>query len=166
MINLIVIFNCMDSKNIIRHLIRELAREIDLRQEYESAGVVCLKKIDNIWHVLSLRKHNGNYDITKGLIDDEDATPLDAAKREAREEANITDMEFLWGDVSKSYGKGITFICQTSQEPEILPNPESGDFEHESAAWLTFDDLIQKLTGTKTEYLVPAIEWARIISQQ
>ena len=51
------------------------------------------------------------------------------------------------------------FIAQTTQDPHIPQNPETGIYEHDSAEWLSFKKLKAKSYG----FLVPIVEWAESI---
>ena len=61
-----------------------------------SAGVIPLRRTADGWRMLVLRAYK-NWDFPKGVVEpDED--PLDAAKREALEETDLSDLHFTFGD--------------------------------------------------------------------
>lgn len=121
------------------------------------AGIVVVRKFDNEWKVLGLRL-GSEFDLPKGKTDPgEDA--FQTAVRETREEASITDLDFKWGKKSTSIKHLTFFIAQTSQDPVIAKNQESGIFEHDEAVWMDFKDLKSKVYG----YLVPIVNWAESI---
>jgi len=147
------ILNCM-----LRSYIRAL---IESENKKTSAGIVVVRNFNDEFKVLCLLKQNGNYDITKGLMELGES-PLETALRETKEEAGISDLDFTWGYEPISYGKGIAFVAQTCQDPSILPNPESGLLEHESFEWKNFEEAANSVI----EYLVPAIQYAQILIER
>ena len=102
---------------------------------------------------------NGRFDLTKGTIAPGE-TIIAAALRETEEESGITLVKFAWGLKTINLKNDLTmFIAVTNEEPEILPNPETGELEHQFAEWL---DLDLHVNSFKSK-LQPAIEWARNI---
>ena len=138
-------------KNILKRLLAEAARR------KESAGIVVLKKVEDDWHFLALIKSDGKYDITKG-IREKGEDVFTCAKREAFEEANISeeDLNFKWGDISNSYGRGTAYIATTNATPQIKPNPETGELEHTGFKWVEYKEMIENVSN----FLVPSIKWA------
>ena len=128
-----------------------------------SAGVVIVKRdASGEWKFLALKKFNGKYDIAKGIVEDGEKN-IECAIREAEEEASITlgDNNFIWGNKSISYGRGIAYLAISEDTPKVKPNPETGELEHKSASWVTFDEMIANVS----DFLRPAIVWAyRIIA--
>ena len=61
-----------------------------------SAGVVPFRRTAGGWRLLVLRAYK-NWDFPKGRVE-EGEEPIDAAKREAAEETDLTDLEFPYGD--------------------------------------------------------------------
>jgi 8-oxo-dGTP pyrophosphatase MutT (NUDIX family) len=128
-----------------------------------SAGVVIVRKEAGTWTYLFLRAYR-NWDFPKGIVEaGED--PLEAAVREAKEEAGITDLNFRWGRAYKetapyySGGKKIAryYIAQTRQSGVTLSiNPELGRPEHHEYLWLPYDE-IKKRSPKRLELI---IEWA------
>ena len=125
-----------------------------------SAGVVVLRKFINEdqYLVLCLKKENGEYDITKGIIDPGE-TEIEAAIREVYEESNISDLKFSWGLGSIRHERGISFVAETSSEPYISENPITGIKEHVDYMWMSFKDAKRSVQS----FLVPAIEWAESV---
>src|SRR5262245_29755791 len=91
-----------------------------------SAGVVVVRKTAEGWRVLLLRVYN-YWDFPKGRVEAGE-TPLDAARRETREETTLDDLEFAWGEKSvdtEPYGRekkiARYFIARTNTEAITLP---------------------------------------------
>ena len=125
------------------------------------AGIVIVKKIQEEWRVLGLWCRGG-YDITKGHID-EGEEPLETALRECAEEANITQVDMKWGRQHLIADNLVVYLGTTDQEPEIIPNPNSGIIEHEHLKWLDWAEMKEKTYP----YLLPSIDWAqRIIEDE
>ena len=103
------------------------------------AGIVIVKKIQEEWRVLGLWCRGG-YDITKGHID-EGEEPLETALRECAEEANITQVDMKWGPRHLIADNLVVYLGTTDQEPEIIPNPNSGIIEHEHLKWLDWAEM-------------------------
>ena len=140
-------------------MLRQYIRSVicESKKKKRSAGVVILKRFDGIWKVLILKDTKGRFDITKGLVEDNE-TFLDAAVREASEEAGIflEKDNFLWGFDALSYGKGRAFVAATTLEPFITPNPKTNEIEHIEWQWLNF----KEAKNIVIDYLKPAIVWA------
>ena len=62
-----------------------------------SAGVVVVRRNRDAWNVLLLRAF-AYWDFPKGRIE-QGESPLEAARRETREETTLTDLDFRWGDL-------------------------------------------------------------------
>jgi len=119
------------------------------------AGIIVLKETNGEYLILGLRVY-GSYDLPKGGVEPFE-TDLVAAMRETEEEAGITDLDFRWG-LQSTTAKNVTlFIAATTQEPSINRNPDTGEYEHHAANWLTLDQAETKLHP----YLRPTIEWVR-----
>ena len=133
-----------------------------------SAGIVIVRKEGDGWKYLFLRAYR-NWDFPKGLVE-RGEDPLEAAQREADEEAGITDLKFSWGHVfietePYSGGKKIAryYIAETTQsEVTFSINPELGMPEHHEYRWLPYEEL-KKLSP---ERLLPVIEWAHRLLQK
>ena len=113
--------------------------------EVLSAGVVVVRRSEDGWRVLLLRVYN-YWDCPKGLVEPGEE-PLATAKREAREETTLDDLEFAWGESfteTEPYGRekkrARYFIARTSTEAISLPvNPALGKAEHHEWRWCTFE---------------------------
>jgi 8-oxo-dGTP pyrophosphatase MutT (NUDIX family) len=110
-----------------------------------SAGIVPVRRAAGGWRVLILRAY-GNWDFPKGVIDPGE-TPLAAATREAAEEADLTDLEFPFGEVyrdTEPYSGGKVaryYLAQTRKEDVVLPvSPELGRPEHHEGRWVDLDE--------------------------
>ena len=132
-----------------------------------SAGIIIVRKEGDEWKYLFLRAYR-NWDFPKGEVESGE-DPLETAKREAKEEAGISDLNFPWGYVFKETepyrgGEKIAryYIAETSQSKVTFSiNPELGSPEHHEYRWLTYEE-IKKLSS---ERLLPIIEWAHSLIQ-
>ena len=132
-------------------------------EQYEnsiSEGVVIVKRDSVGWKYLALIKDDGTYDIPKG-IREEGESNIECALRETYEESSISlsEVDFKWGMMKTSYGKGVAFIATTHQTPIITPNPVTGEMEHKDFKWVHFKDMIINVP----DFLRPAILWAENI---
>ena len=131
--------------------------------------MVIVRKERDQWRYLFLRTYR-LWDFPKGEVD-EGEDPLETAKREAEEEAGISEFRFRWGPVFKETepyrgGKKIAryYIAETNQsEVTLSVNPELGRPEHHEYGWLSYEEM-KKLAP---ERLLPIIEWAnKIVSPE
>jgi bis(5'-nucleosidyl)-tetraphosphatase len=127
-----------------------------------SAGIVPLRRTSQGWRMLILRAYK-NWDFPKGMVEpDED--PLDAAKREAAEEAGLYDLEFPFGDnyretVPYAGGKVARYyLAETHEEYVQLPvSGELGRPEHHEWRWVSFDEAEDLLPPR----LAVVLDWVR-----
>ena len=128
-----------------------------------SSGVVIVRKDEGQWKYLFLRAYR-NWDFPKGMVEASE-DPLATAKREAKEEAGLTDLKFSWGDIwieTSPYreGKKVAryYLAETSQsEISFSINPALGRPEHHEYRWVSLKE-IKKLAP---ERLLPIIDWAQ-----
>jgi len=127
-----------------------------------SAGVVPARRIPGGWRLLILRAYR-NWDFPKGRIDPGEA-PLAAAKREAAEEAALTDLEFPFGEIhhdTAPYAGGKIaryYLAVTRQEEITLPvSPVLGRPEHHEGRWVDFEEAARLLPPR----LAVVLRWAR-----
>jgi 8-oxo-dGTP pyrophosphatase MutT (NUDIX family) len=137
------------------------------KEKEQSAGFVVVRRRNQSWEVLGLRVW-GKLDIPKGHLDGNE-TKLEAALREAREEASISidpNVDMPWGQinyVAERPHKDVTvFIATTDQEPEIIANPLTNKYEHDGAHWVTWSQLQQHCYP----YLRGAIQWAQSVVER
>ncbi len=130
-----------------------------------SAGVIVVRRHLSDWLFLMLEAY-GYWDFPKGIVE-EGEIPIDTAIREVEEETTIKDLNFKWGDIykdSRPYrgGRKVAryFIAVTETEHVELPvSPELGHPEHDSFAWLTYEDA-SKLVADR---VAPILDWANSI---
>jgi 8-oxo-dGTP pyrophosphatase MutT (NUDIX family) len=126
-----------------------------------SAGIVPVRRTADGWRILILRAYK-NWDFPKGFIDPGE-TPLQAAKREAAEEAELTDLEFPFGEVYRDtapYSGGKVaryYLADTRKEQVVLPiSPELGRPEHHEGRWVSLGEAERLLPPR----LQPVLAWA------
>jgi 8-oxo-dGTP pyrophosphatase MutT (NUDIX family) len=128
-----------------------------------SAGVVVVRKTAEGWRVLLLRVYN-YWDCPKGIVEAGEE-PLAAAKREAREETTLDDLEFAWGESfteTEPYGRDKKraryFVARTGTETVSLPvNPELGKPEHHEWRWCDWETAEQLVN----DRLWKVLRWAQ-----
>ena len=133
-------------------------------ESYLSCGIVLARRADEEWLTLLLRAYH-HWDFPKGLQEDGEE-PLDAAKREVREETSIEEVDFHWGDrfmETGPYSKGKTaryYLASTEQATVVMgPSPETGEPEHHEWRWVSFDEAYD-LTTPRVRSVV---QWSRQI---
>ena len=127
-----------------------------------SAGVVVVRRAEDGWRVLLLRVYN-YWDCPKGVVEAGEG-PLDAARREVREETGITDLEFRWGEEfseTPPYSKGKVaryYLAETRTADANLPiNPQLGRAEHHEWRWLSWEEAEQRVV----DRLWNVLRWAQ-----
>ena len=103
-----------------------------------------MRRSPSEWLFLMLRAYR-NWDFPKGMVElGED--PLEAARREVREETLIEDLHFDWGEVyqeTQPYGNrkiARYYLASTRTERITLPiSPELGRPEHNEWRWVDRD---------------------------
>lgn len=140
----------------LRVIVREeVMLERKRTQKREGAGHIIVKKFSDGYRVLALRVY-GMYDIPKGHIE-EGESPYDAAVRETSEEAGITQLHYRWGQNPIQIKHLTVWLAETSQEPVIRKNPETGIWEHHEAKWVTWEEMRARVPG----FLKEAVDWAQ-----
>ncbi len=126
-----------------------------------SAGVVVVHPEAGQWRFLLLRAFR-YWDFPKGEVGPGE-DPLDAARREVREETGITDLEFRWGRVcyeTAPYGRGkvARYYLAASRQKEVVlgVNPELGRPEHHEFRWCSYEEATV-LLGPRVRAV---LEWA------
>jgi len=119
------------------------------------AGIVVVRQFDQGWRVLGLIL-NDLIDIPKGVIEP-DEKPLQTAARETMEEAGLSQINFEWGTAPFVVDQLTCYVASTQQDPIIIQNPETGIYEHQGFAWLTWEEMLVDCYP----YLQPAVGWAR-----
>ncbi len=135
-----------------------------MNEERLSCGIVVARQADNGWLTLMLRAYH-HWDFPKGIREDNEE-PLDAAKREVKEETSVEDLSFDWGDrffETGPYSRGKVaryFIASTRQSDVSMGiSPETGEPEHHEWRWVTFDEAYD-LGSPRVKQIV---QWARQI---
>jgi bis(5'-nucleosidyl)-tetraphosphatase len=126
-----------------------------------SAGVVVVHLGGGAVQYLLLRAYK-NWDFPKGLVEPGEQ-PLDAARREVREETTLENLCFDWGEDyldTGPYNKGKIsryYIARSNSTQVHLPiNPELGFPEHQEARWVGFETALNMVSPR----LKPVIHWA------
>ena len=108
-----------------------------------SAGVVVVRREAEAWRCLLLRAYQ-YWDAPKGRVEAGE-TPLDAARREVREETGIDDLDFFLGfDFIETgpYARGKMaryYLAATGTRQVVMGvSPELGRPEHQEYRWVSF----------------------------
>lgn len=133
-----------------------------MRKE-QSSGIIIVRRCEGVPKVLLMRAYNF-WDFPKGGIE-ENETKLEAAVREVKEEAGITELNFNWGKIyyeTESFGKNkkvvFYFIAETKEENVVMGiSPLLGRPEHEEYRWVTFSDAKEMVV----ERIQKALFWAQ-----
>jgi 8-oxo-dGTP pyrophosphatase MutT (NUDIX family) len=127
-----------------------------------SAGVIPARRTPEGWKLLILRAYR-NWDFPKGRMDPGEE-PFTAAKREAAEEAALTDLEFPFGEIYRDtapYAGGKIaryYVAVTKQERITLPvSEELGRPEHHEGRWVSLAEAERLLPPR----LQPILIWVR-----
>ena len=128
----------------------------------QSAGIVIIRYESGLPKVLFMRSYS-YWDFPKGGVEINE-NKFEAAIREVKEEAGVTDLDFKWGKTyheTESYGKTnktvAYFIAETKQHEVIMgPNPQTGKPEHEEYQWVTFDEA----RSMAVERIAKVLNWA------
>ena len=131
-------------------------RYVDNVYKPKSAGVIILKKINNVYNILLLKLHGDKFDLTKGRIENNEST-FDTAVRECGEEANINEFNFEFGTKPIKIGNLVMYLAITNQDPIVRKNPVTNKLEHEYAIYKPIDFAEKNIKP----YLRPAIEWVK-----
>lgn len=130
-----------------------------------SAGIVVIHRENAVCRYLVLRCYR-NWDFPKGMVE-ADETPFAAARREAREEAAIGQLDFPWHEAfveTTPYGAGKVaryYLALAPVAQASLPvNPELGRPEHHELRWLGYREARALLPPR----LLPVIDWAHELS--
>jgi 8-oxo-dGTP pyrophosphatase MutT (NUDIX family) len=107
-----------------------------------SAGVIVVRETLLGWRALLLRSYR-HWDFPKGQVEPGE-TPLDAARRETREETGIDGLSFDWGEdyhQTAPYGRGKVaryYLARTATAAVTLGiNPTLGRPEHHEYRWVS-----------------------------
>lgn len=118
----------------------------------QGAGFIIFSENDRT-KMLVLVRNDGVYDIPKG-VKNKGESDLSAAKRECFEECSIViEGNELLPCAPLRSGALVTFSAQTSKTPEIVPNEETGIWEHVGYKWVSEEEALTKCIS----YLRPLI---------
>ena len=126
-----------------------------INNKLPGAGIVVIKYFNGCPMILGLMDDDA-FDMPKGTMESGENV-LQTALRETEEESSITYLKFPWGLKHIALGNLTLFIAITDEDPVIKPNPNTGNFEHQFAKWLHFDEKYFKPA------LQPAVTWAKAI---
>jgi 8-oxo-dGTP pyrophosphatase MutT (NUDIX family) len=127
-----------------------------------SAGIVVVSRAEEDWRVLLLRVYN-YWDCPKGVVEPGE-DPLEAARREVREETTLDVLDFHWGEdfieTAPYSGNKIAryYVAGSERQQVKLPvNPQLGRPEHHEIRWVGFDDAMKLVVPRISDVLA----WAR-----
>ncbi|GBC83743.1 RNA pyrophosphohydrolase [bacterium HR11] len=134
---------------------REGTPGLDARIPEFSAGLLVLRTTDQGFEWLLLQKPNGRWEFPKGKVEPGE-TPLEAAIREVREEAGVSDVHVIEGfthTIHYTYrdrwhrpgeavtvDKTVVFYLAETHEAALRPSRE-----HRSARWMPTAEVPQAL---------------------
>lgn len=133
----------------------------DNKRPLLSVGVIPVYMFKGEYKVLLLRAYN-YWDFPKGLMNPGE-TQKQTALRELKEETQIFEAKFKWGDATydtSPYGQGkiarYYIAASTSPAVALLASPELGRPEHHEYRWVSFNEA-RKLVNAR---LQPVVDWA------
>lgn len=116
-------------------------RRASARRNRRSAGVVIVRKHGSGWQFLVLRAYT-YWDFPKGGIEPGES-PIEAARRETREETALTDLAFRWGEdwiETEPYASGKIaryYLAEAlSGDVRLEPAPGARYPEHHEYRWI------------------------------
>ena len=113
-----------------------------------ASGFIVFRNNNNYPEVLGLkalpkhrRQSKGIYDVPKGRIDPGE-TAIQAAHRECLEEAGLIVKRVIH-KTPLINGPLALWVAEVELTDEVIviPNPETGELEHEGFKWMSIDDL-------------------------
>ncbi|MBI1969440.1 NUDIX domain-containing protein [Candidatus Woesearchaeota archaeon] len=127
-----------------------------------SAGVIIFQNEKQDRKYLLLHYPEGHWDFAKGKIE-QGETEEETAKREAAEEAGITQLQFIPGFKEKIswffrrdgvtiYKEATFFLAMTKQKEVKL------SYEHKGFTWLPFEEAAEKVTYKNAKELLKKAE--------
>lgn len=114
-----------------------------------SFGIIALKKIEGVWHVLLVQQHGKYWSFPKGHAEG-DETAIATAKRELEEETGLRVKELLF---EEPLIENYTFFREAQVKKQVLYFLALVEgtlkLQHEEildAKWVTFADALEQLT--------------------
>ncbi|MFM1891322.1 MAG: hypothetical protein RLZ44_399 [Pseudomonadota bacterium] len=136
-------------------------------QRQLSAGIVVVRYFTSGPHYLLLRAYR-YWDFPKGLVEPGEP-PLQAARREVREEAGLERLDLRWGEEYREtppYGRGkvARYYLAECRDGEVRlgVSPELGRPEHHEYRWLAYGAARALLA----ERVRPILDWADAMVQR
>lgn len=136
-----------------------------MKIKQRSAGVVVIRKANEDCRYLLLRAYH-YWDFPKGVVQPGER-PVEAARREVREETGLTELDFCWGYEcyeTLPYGRGKVayYYLALALEGDVSLgiSPELGRPEHHEFRWVTYQEGYPLLG----ERVRKVLDWARQVS--
>ena len=140
-----------------------------------SAGAIVFRRDERTKKPKYLLLHygSGHWDFVKGHIEGKE-TEEETLRREAKEEAGLTDLELIKGfreklsyfymKDGKTIAKDVIFLLA---ETAIAEKGVKLSFEHSEFVWLQFEDAVKKVTyDSSKEVLKKADKFLKVLSKQ
>jgi len=101
------------------------------------------------------KKNKGKWDLPKGIKDPGESN-FETAIRETWEETDILLNKSALSAETLTVGHLTMYFAETSKNPVLLPNPQTGIQEHLSFKWME----VTELYATCYVWLKPFVKWA------
>jgi bis(5'-nucleosidyl)-tetraphosphatase len=132
------------------------------KPERLSAGVIVVHEVGGELRYLLLRVYK-NWDFPKGLVESNES-PLDAARREVKEETGLSNLQFRWAEAyfeTEPYARGKVaryyLAYSPSSDVTLGINPTLGRAEHHEYRWMNYRGAYDRLVPR----IRAALDWAK-----